>query len=239
MRNGKLTNRFFVTWHRRVGLFVALLALILCVTGVLLQHTERFKLDRTYLTAPWLLNWYNYPEPRVDAIQLSQQQVRQIDDQILLAQTIVGQSKGQLWGAAETSETVLIASGHVLIWLTLDGEIIDVMPTPIAEASSTLARTGEQFQIWTPNGWLIADPELSNWQAGPDPGELPLAVEPSDFRQAALPPELSVGVSLERLLLDLHSGRLFGFIGVLLMDLASIGLVLLAISGCWLWLRRR
>ncbi|GGA64893.1 hypothetical protein GCM10011369_02860 [Neiella marina] len=239
MRITKLTNRFLLNWHRQIGLFVAILALNLSITGVLLQHTELFKLDRTYLTSSWLLNWYNYPEPNVDVVHLRQQQVIQVDDQILLGETIVGNSKGQLWGAAETEESILIASGYVLIWLTHDGEVIDVMPSPIADSRSTLARTGDQFQIWSEAGWLIADPELSDWQLASEPGELPLAVEPTDFRQIHLPSELSVGISLERLMLDLHSGRLFGPVGVVLMDLASVGLILLAISGCWLWLRRR
>lgn len=239
MPSTKLTNRFLVNWHRRIGLFIALLVFILCSTGLLLQHTETFKLDRTYLTSSWLLDWYNYPQPRVDAIQLRQQQVLQVDDQILLGQRIVGNSKGQLWGAAETDDMVLIASGHVLIWLTQSGETIDIMPSPITEPSATLARTGDQFQIRAAEGWLIADVDITDWQLGPEPAELPLHVEMVDFRQVELPATLSVGVSLERLMLDLHSGRLFGSVGVFLMDLASFGLVVLAISGCWLWLRRR
>ncbi|MBD1388063.1 PepSY domain-containing protein [Neiella sp. HB171785] len=239
MRITKLTNRVLLNWHRQVGLFVAILALNLSITGVLLQHTELFKLDRTYLTSSWLLDWYNYPEPKVSLIQLEQQAVIQVDDQILLGETVVGSSDGPLWGAAATDDFILIGSGYGLIWLTHEGEVIDQMPSPIAEPKATLARTGDQFQIGTDNDWLIADPELADWQPGQAPEQPPLSVEASSFRHVDLPAALSVGVSLERLLLDLHSGRLFGSIGVLLMDLASIGLVLLAISGCWLWLRRR
>jgi uncharacterized iron-regulated membrane protein len=47
------------------------------------------------------------------------------------------------------------------------------------------------------------------------------------------------GLSLSRIILDLHSGRFFGVIGVILYDLAAICLVILGITGTMLWFRRR
>ncbi len=47
------------------------------------------------------------------------------------------------------------------------------------------------------------------------------------------------GLSLERLLLDLHSGRIFGSIGVLVYDLLALALGFLSISGLVLWFRSR
>lgn len=39
-----------------------------------------------------------------------------------------------------------------------------------------------------------------------------------------------------RVLLDLHSGRLFGYFGVLLVDFFAFCFILLALSGIYLWL---
>jgi uncharacterized iron-regulated membrane protein len=47
------------------------------------------------------------------------------------------------------------------------------------------------------------------------------------------------GLSLERVLLDLHSGRILGEAGVWLVDAAALLFLLLAGSGVWLWGRRR
>ncbi|HSH28473.1 MAG TPA: PepSY domain-containing protein, partial [Thiohalobacter sp.] len=44
---------------------------------------------------------------------------------------------------------------------------------------------------------------------------------------------------LERVLLDLHSGRIFGRHGYLVMDVAAVLLIALALSGSLIWLRRR
>lgn len=235
----KITNKVLIRWHRRLGLLVTFLVALLCFSGVLLQHTESLKLDRIYLTSSWLLNWYNYPEPQVELAQLQHHQVAQVDGQLLLNSKVVASSHGKLWGAAQTDEFILIASGELLYWLTTDGETVDVLPIPAQPSPNALTHTGSQFQLLTSQGWLLADPELSDWAPTNTPAQRPVSIVTADFRQLELPAGLAVGISFERLLLDLHSGRLFGVIGVFLMDLASICLLLLAFSGCWMWLRRR
>jgi uncharacterized iron-regulated membrane protein len=46
------------------------------------------------------------------------------------------------------------------------------------------------------------------------------------------------GLTLERILLDLHTGRLFGPAGVALINIASILLLVLIFSGIVLWISR-
>ena len=58
MTNRKQKRFTAFLWHRRVGLFALVLVVILAVTGILLNHTERFKLDETYVNNSWLLSWY-------------------------------------------------------------------------------------------------------------------------------------------------------------------------------------
>ena len=44
-------------------------------------------------------------------------------------------------------------------------------------------------------------------------------------------------LSYERVLLDLHSGRIFGRVGVLVVDAAAVALLLLALSGFYMWFK--
>jgi uncharacterized iron-regulated membrane protein len=46
-------------------------------------------------------------------------------------------------------------------------------------------------------------------------------------------------LKLERVILDLHSGRIFGRYGVYLMDAAATALLWLSLSGLWVWSSRR
>ena len=47
------------------------------------------------------------------------------------------------------------------------------------------------------------------------------------------------GVSLEQFLLDLHNGNIFKGFGKWFLDIVGIFLLLLSISGFWIWIRRR
>jgi hypothetical protein len=44
---------------------------------------------------------------------------------------------------------------------------------------------------------------------------------------------------VQQLLIDLHNGRILGHFGVWLMDLAAGILIFLALTGIWMWGRRR
>jgi hypothetical protein len=47
------------------------------------------------------------------------------------------------------------------------------------------------------------------------------------------------GLPLERVILDIHSGRILGQAGVLLIDFMAILFLLLAMSGVWMWVKYR
>ena len=50
---------------------------------------------------------------------------------------------------------------------------------------------------------------------------------------------MSKQINLERFLLDAHSGRVFGKYGIYVIDVAAILLLILSITGIWLWVVRR
>ena len=47
------------------------------------------------------------------------------------------------------------------------------------------------------------------------------------------------GVSLEQFFLDLHNGNIIKGFGKWLLDIIAIFLLLLSISGIWIWLKKR
>ena len=60
-----------------------------------------------------------------------------------------------------------------------------------------------------------------------------------DEREQLLVAYRGNGLKLERVILDLHSGRIFGQYGIYLMDAAAIALLWLSLSGLWVWNSRR
>ena len=56
-------NAFIHRWHRRVGIFVACLVVLLAITGIALVYDEVLDLDRRYITQPTMLDWYAIRPP--------------------------------------------------------------------------------------------------------------------------------------------------------------------------------
>ena len=46
-------------------------------------------------------------------------------------------------------------------------------------------------------------------------------------------------ITLERVVIDIHSGRFFGLSGVVITDLAAIAILFLAFSGVYTWFKKR
>ena len=60
---------------------------------------------------------------------------------------------------------------------------------------------------------------------------------PKELKRKIEDKSLSKIITYERIIVDLHSGRLFGTFGVTLVDLVTLGLIILSITGTYSWLR--
>ena len=46
-------------WHKKIGVYVAIFVIFLAISGIALNHTEKFKLNTTYVKLDWLLDiWH-------------------------------------------------------------------------------------------------------------------------------------------------------------------------------------
>lgn len=81
---------------------------------------------------------------------------------------------------------------------------------------------------------------MTNWQKETNPAQTRWAL-PSTPTNTHMENIIRVyrgtGLPAERIILDLHSGRLLGKYGIYIMDGAAILLIFLAGSGVWLWIR--
>jgi hypothetical protein len=98
---------------------------------------------------------------------------------------------------------------------------------------------GGELVVETPAG-TFASADVLTWRARAPQGvawSTPTALAAPDRQAYAR--RLVPGVSLQRILLDLHSGRFLGSIGPLLFDAVAIVLTVLALSGAWMFLAPR
>ena len=242
---GRKPQKFTVfLWHRRTGLFAIVLVIILAITGIMLNHTERLKLDETYVESSLLLGWYGLePEGEAISYDVGEHVITVLDHQIFFNSYPVAKTEQSFRGAVKAEQLIVLAFETELLLLTHDGQIVERMPT--GHGFSDIQRIGIKYQrpvIETSDPmYYIADEHILDWDvilnediAWSRPTTLSkrkMDVLMESFRGR--------GLTMERVLLDLHSGRIFGAYGVYLMDAAALALLWLSCSGLWVWWRRR
>ena len=240
-------HRLLWTWHRRIGIVAALLVLILSITGVALNHTEGLRLDQRYVTSAWLLDWYGIDLPDDgESFAVAAGRVSLLGDRLYFDDTPVDGLIDELVGAAQAGDMIVAVVDGDAILITPQGELVERlgaesgMPPGVTavgtrEDGRVVVRSGAGIYSADEQllGWVLAEPADTpvRWsRPDPLPDGLRAALR-QDYRGRILP--------LERILLDLHSGRLFGRWGIWLMDGAAVLLIALALTGGWLWFGRR
>ncbi len=244
MSNRKSKKFTAFLWHRRIGLAAIVLVAILTVTGILLNHTGSFKLDETYVDSSLLMSWYGL-EPDSDPVsyRANGHRITQWGDQLFFDDHVLVKSPQQLKGAIKAEQFIVAALEREVLLIAFDGELIERIPT--ASSLGETLRLGIKYLrpvIASTNGlFYIADEHIIDWDVILDEGiTWPQPAELSDEQLQAL--HLAYrgkGLTLERVLLDLHSGRIFGEYGVFVMDAAGLALLWLCGSGFWVWNSRR
>ncbi len=229
--------RLLFKFHRYTGLGVAIFILMLAITGILLNHTEDLELDNRYVKSKPILNWYGIKPAEIQAaFKTDQYWVIQIDGQIFLEQQPVLKKNQTLLGAVATDSFYLLGFPDSLVLLSHEGEIIEQIQKPI----SKIAISGNQtILIKSEKQILLSDDGLLSWQQAQPPNINWSKPEklPEQIKRKVKNLSLNKIIPYERLILDIHSGRFFGSYGILVVDIAGILFILLALSGCWIWLR--
>ncbi len=239
--------RSWYLWHRYLGGLAALWVLILALTGLPLNHSAELGLDRRGVDVAWIQRWYGVRPPPLSAWPLDEQGtgrwLAQGGERLYLDATRLPGRYPPLVGAAAVGDLLVAADPRNLYLFTADGERIETIHAggPAAPARVRGLGTTADGRLAVDDGrrWWRADAALLRWE--------PLDGSPARTARASAPPadlaarigrQATAGaITLERLLLDLHSGRLLTRAGVWIMDGAALLLLILAGSGVWLWYR--
>ncbi len=230
-------------WHRRVGVVVALLVVLLVITGIALNHSAELGLGKRALRSPALLSLYGVELPEIAAYPLGGQWLSHVGgSHLYLDEREVAYCQQPMAGAVLHAEVIAALCDGQLLLLGRDGEVIERIGSvyglpPGVEAiardeAGVLLRSAEAVYRADLESLLFSPAETSadDWAQSQPP--------PAALRRQLLQSHVGDAIDWERLLLDLHSGRLFGRAGVWLMDAAALCLLLLALSGAWVWLTK-
>jgi hypothetical protein len=223
--------------HRHIGFAISLILILLSITGVALNHTSELKLDQRFIKSPLILDWYGIsPATELKSFAIKQHWITQLEQAIYFNNKAIFTSAEPLIGAIMTGDFIVAAFNHHLVLLTLEGDVIESIPKPL------LKKIGNQngiIFIQQQQHIYSSKDQLLSWQKDSQPPQkwstesrLPKAMSQA-LKQSSREQILDV----ERLILDIHSGRFFGQYGVYFIDLSGVLLIFLSLSGIWFWLR--
>lgn len=227
-----------------MGLGAILFLLFLTVTGVALNHTEQLRLDERFVGADWLLGWYGMEAPAPSAsFATARGRVTLMGNRLYVDTREAARNIDALVGAAAYRDLLVVASPDRLLFVDATG-VVDDIAFGVGEPRLIDAIAIADGRLYASDGTAVfAYDELGgNFEAAPADSTGIEWVRPSVIPPALLTEIASryrgEGVSVERVLYDIHSGRLLGGFGVWLMDIVALGLIVLACSGLLMWIRR-
>jgi len=242
--NRKKPFAFFL-WHRRMGLAALVFMIVLSITGIMLNHTESLNMDETSIESDLLLNWYGLnPKGASINYKADEYSISQWDGQLFFNSSALLNSKSTLLGAVIFNGIIAAALDRNILLLDTTGEIIENINMPIKfDAIKKIGLINNSIVIQTKDlNIFSADDDILNWHKSnatnvtwSTPAQL------TNAQQQALKQTFrGNGLSLERVILDLHSGRLFSASwGIYIMDASAVIIILLSLSGFWVWWSRK
>jgi hypothetical protein len=205
--NGNGRSRFRRN-HRWAGATLVAFVLFLSLTGIALNHSTDLGLDRRYVTWNWLLEAYGMGLPESYA------------------------------GMVTLDPLVVVGDGQRVHVLLTSGELVESIDLgmQLPGGIDRVGVVGDRAILQSGGNVLRSDADLTEFHAWADSDAADVTwsdeVAPDTAGLEALEATWrGHGLTVERVLLDLHSGRLFRIPGRLLLDIVAIGLILLSISG--------
>ena len=238
----KLLRSLYI-WHRYIGLTTAAFVITLSVTGLALNHTEQLDLDSTHVESELLLDWYGVRAPEgMTSYQAGPHTITAAGSHIYWNTTQLPGVQAPLVGAIAYAGLVVVAVPGKLLLFTPDGELVEQLDgaAGVPAGMQAIGITPDNgLAIHAAHGYYRSNADFLEWRDSLD-ANWASTVQPSQqLVQAIQAAYRGTGLSLERVMLDLHSGRILGTRGVYLVDTAAVLFLLLALSGIWLWGRRR
>ncbi len=225
--------------HRFAGLFGLALFAGLALTGILLNHSDRLGLAHRHVQQPWLLQLYGIQLSSIhQGFRASDHWLVEADHQWYLDRQAL-EGGAALIGAVAVQGMILAATPDQLRLFLPDGTLVEQFEAPMQPLQKIGITPAGQAVVRDTSGDWIADEGLTDWQAYAGNAVWShLQPLPAELAEDLNEHHHGLGPTWERVLLDLHSGRLFGAYGWFLSDLAALLILVLVASGLWSFRRK-
>ena len=244
MKKIRVTKKSINQIHKFTGIAVCVFLIHLSITGIFLNHTEDLGLDEKYTASPMILALYNISIPnQKESFLVNDIFISRFGDQVFMGNQPIIKNENPITGATLSNQVLFIAFPNEMVLLTQEGELIERISST-AELPENIQKLGVSegiLYLKTPNqlwqssdqaqAWELSDSNFNDWSNE--------VIMPDQQTKQIEMYFSGKGVSLEQFFLDLHNGNIIKGFGKWLLDIIAIFLLLLSISGIWIWLKKR
>lgn len=217
---------------------MALFVLLLAISGILINHSHALGWDKSPVRFQWLIRHYGISLPPVETgYSIATHWVTQVGETLYWNESPTATCTKPFSGVVQVDAMVTAQCGNGLVLLTVEGHYIETLlgqPEPMLN----IGLQGNQLLAKGASGLFIVDPDSGAWSSTLPSRSVSWSQSqklPAGLQQLLEKNNNAPDLTWERILLDLHSGRLFGSVGTLFVDLLGVLLILSAISGWWAW----
>lgn len=237
-------QKFYARWHRRSGIISAFFVLLLAVSGIFLNHSQQFGLDRIFVSSPVILKFYGAGVSDVSSVQVDGRWLSKAGGFIYFDDQRLDTCSGRFAGAVQLEEYWVAACGNELLLYTYEQQLVEKLgaesplPFPVerigtCQAELCVASGGKVYQLDLN--------QLSQREFDGEEGHSLLwssPVEPPEQIKVKLAGASPTDrVSWQTLLLDIHAGRFMGGIGPYVLDVVAFLFIVFSITGIYMWFK--
>ena len=218
--------------HRVTGVIVAIMLLIVSFTGIILNHAEDIDLDG-YVPS-FFAGIYFKPANQVTGYVVNERYFYVLSEELYVDTSRVRYCGSQLGGVAAFEYGYQVLCDGSILWLDQDLNIVDWVTEAAGVPGDlrSIANALEGVLAFDGNKTYLVDIET--------PAFATIDVEYPKSTPVQVPADvlMAESVSWHKLILDFHSGRVFGALGKYASDLLALAFILMAITGLMIWGRR-
>jgi hypothetical protein len=234
------TIRLLRHWHARFGALAALFLVFLVLSGLALNHSDALGLASREVRVDWLNRWYGLkPAAPTQGYRLGEEYLAWDASRWGIGTKVIARSAPTPVGAVEVAGVRFIATANRVFVFFPDGTLVERLdPQALPGVPiQRLGRLGNEVAVQTGKRVFVSTDGRDWWPAAQgDPSWS--SPEPLPSRACRAASELfEPTLRLERILQDLHSGRFFGPLGPLFVDLIAVVLFSLSLTGLWIYWR--
>jgi len=230
-------GRAILRLHRRIGVALSAVFLVICFTGILLNHNVDLDLSNKRVDTDWIYDWYGIrPKGDLMSFEAGEHRISHLSGTLYFDTTPINQTR-YLIGVETLDNFHVVATDSALILVSTEGELIETLSSaalPNGDIIGIHKSVTGSLALETSNGFFLSDNDFLVWNQTEPLLDLtanqPTVPNP-EMSEALIDSFRGEGLSWNRVVLDIHSGRFFGSLGKWVADISALGLIILTLSG--------